>query len=256
MCDLPCFFFSISFRVSFALSSSRSCPISLRSPTVSPVTKQHEQVKYLPRFPPDLLVRLGLLHFLGSLLRPLLRHARLQLSKLLLLFFFREWFDLQDGTEYAFVGHDDKLCAYLLSGLLELIVTTLLCMVIRERSVLKYLSTLGALDTLSGPKRCEFQRERNLTRVGLDDTFASASACAGVDPSAPVPYTALKASRSSSSSIGSPPPGGRVEVVVEDTDERSGTGLPSFSIRWSIAGCSPRLFVALSAPAQQNVPEG
>ena len=82
-------------------------------------------------------------------------------------------------------------------------------------------------------------------RARSDLTFAS------VSPSplfAPAPYTALNASRSSSSSIGSPPP---ADCVEEDTVERSGTAFPSFSTRWSIAGCNPRLLVAFNAPTHK-----
>ena len=38
--------------------------------------------------------------------------------------------------------------AHLFGGLLKLIVTALLCVVVRERSVLEYLSAFGTLDTL------------------------------------------------------------------------------------------------------------
>jgi len=42
--------------------------------------------------------------------------------------------------------------AYLLGGFLKLVMTALLCVIVRERGVLKYLPTLGTLDALRGYK--------------------------------------------------------------------------------------------------------
>lgn len=77
-------------------------------------------------------------------------------------------------------------------------------------------------------------------------TLASKSAPEG--PATPaLPVNALKASASSSSSSTS------IACTLllpdeADTELRSGTGLPSFSRIWSIAGWRPRLEVALTAP--------
>src|SRR5882762_2680577 len=65
------------------------------------------------------------------------------------------------------------------------------------------------------------------------------------------PVSALSASASSSSSSTSL---GCAPLLDEEliTEPRSGTGLPSFSRIWSIAGCKPRPPVALTAPTYLN----
>ena len=94
---VPC----LSFRLSFTFSSSRSFPMSLGDLRVSSIVDGRERVTYLCRFPPDLLVRLGLFGLLSGLFRSFLRHMGLQLCELLLLFFFRERLDLQGRPEGA-----------------------------------------------------------------------------------------------------------------------------------------------------------
>lgn len=61
----------------------------------------------LGRFPPNLFIRLSLFRFLGSLLRPFLRHMGLQLLKLLFLFLFRERLDLVHKNESGFISVTD-----------------------------------------------------------------------------------------------------------------------------------------------------
>jgi hypothetical protein len=101
---VPC----LSFRLSFTFSSSRSFPMSLGDLRVSSIVDGRERVTYLCRFPPDLLVRLGLFRLLCSFLG----HMVLQLCELLLLFFFRERLDLQGRPEgavgWSFLDDDER----------------------------------------------------------------------------------------------------------------------------------------------------
>ena len=122
---------------------------------------------------------------------------------------------------------------------------TLLGVEIGQSGVLEDLPALRTLDALETQQTAAHSVK---LRSGLyflcntteksknaDLTFASKSAAAAAFP----PYTAANAAASSasSSSIGSPPPPALgLDDAASETPDSSGTGLPSFSRRWSIAG--------------------